>query len=240
MTNDTGDETEVSPINCKYYSYDDFNKSKFNSNKSFSILHFNIHSIQKHIDSLCTLLLTLENDSFQFDIIAISESKLTKSSPKPQVDISIENYHFPESIPTEASKGGVLLYVNKKHNAKPRNDLNIYEPKLLESKFIEIINPKMRNDIVGIVYRHPNMDTNNFNDLKIRPLLQKLALEKNKNITIAGDFNINLLNTSTHDPSSDFIDILTAHNIMPTITIPTKLNKSGNHTLIKQYILKFL
>ena len=90
----------------------------------------------------------------------------------------------------------------------------------------------MRNDIFGIVYRHPNMDTNNFNDLKIRPLLQKLALENNKNIRIAGDFNINLLNTSTHDRSSDFIDILTAHNIMPTITLPTKLNKSGNHTLI--------
>ena len=54
LTNESGEETEFSPVNCKYYSYEDFNKSKFNSNKSFSILHFNIHSIQKHIDCLRT------------------------------------------------------------------------------------------------------------------------------------------------------------------------------------------
>ena len=123
---DTNDESEtISPVNFKYYSYDDFNKANFNSSKSFSILHFNIHSIQKHIDSLRTLLLMLESDSFQFDIIAISESKLTKNFPNPQVDITFESYHFPESIQTEASKGGVLLYVHKKHHFKPRNDLKV-------------------------------------------------------------------------------------------------------------------
>ena len=58
------------------------------------------------------------------------------------VDINISNYHDPISTPTEASKGGVLLYVNNKiPNFKPRNDLNIYSPKVLESAFIEIINP---------------------------------------------------------------------------------------------------
>ena len=192
----------------------------------------NIHSIQKHIESLRTLLLSLESKKFEFDIIAITESKLGVNTP-PTVSISIDNYHTPVSTPTEAGKGGVLLYVNQKLNFRPRPDLNCYEPKLLESAFIEIINPKTNNDIVGVVYRHPSMtDVNYFNDIHLRPLISKLSLQKNINICIAGDFNINLLNLSSHHASSEFFDILTANHILPTISLPTKLNASGNHTLI--------
>jgi hypothetical protein len=74
--NDDDDEEFVSPINCNYYDYEEFNKAKFNSSKSFSVLHLNIHSIQLHIDSLKTLMLSLESDDFEFDIVAISESKI--------------------------------------------------------------------------------------------------------------------------------------------------------------------
>ena len=151
-----GDELS-SPLNCNYFDYEDFNRANFKSSKSFSIFHLNIHSIQKHIESLRTLLLMLESDSFEFNIIAISESKLKKNS-SPLVDISIDNYHQPVSTPSEANKGGVLLYVNKKLNFKPRPDLKIYSPRQLESAFVEIINPKRANDIVGVVYRHPLLD----------------------------------------------------------------------------------
>ena len=75
------------------------------------------------------------------------------------------------STPSEANKGGVLLYVNKKLNFKPCADLKIYSPKLLESAFIEIINPKRANTIVGVVYMHPSMDADNFNSTYIRPLI---------------------------------------------------------------------
>ena len=72
---DDDDEENVSPINCNYYTYEEFSKAKFDSSTSFSILHLNIHSIQLHIESLQTLLLSLESDNFEFDIVAISESK---------------------------------------------------------------------------------------------------------------------------------------------------------------------
>jgi len=230
--NGNHDNDLVNPINCKYYDYDEFGAAKFSSSKSFSILHYNIHSIQKHIESLRTLLLMLESDKFEFDIIAISESKILKNNA-PQVDIKIQNYHNPISIPTEANKGGVLLYVNKRHqNFKPRNDLNVYAPKKLESAFIEIINNKTKNDIIGVIYRHPSMELDTFNEEHLRPFMQKISLEKNKNTCIAGDFNVNLLNVSSHEQSSEFIDILTSEYFSPTITLPTKLNSSGNDTLI--------
>ena len=69
------------------------------------------------------LITTLKTDKFQFDIIAITESKL-KINCESKVDINIENYHSTEIAPPEANKGGVLIYVNKIHNYKPRTDLN--------------------------------------------------------------------------------------------------------------------
>ena len=37
------DDDDINPINCKYYSTEEFNKKKFNPVKHFSILHLNIH-----------------------------------------------------------------------------------------------------------------------------------------------------------------------------------------------------
>ena len=102
-----------------------------------------------------------------------------------------------------------------------------------KSTFIEIINPKRANVIVGVVYMHPSMaDVNYFNDVHLRPFIFKIALENKKNIHIAGDLNINLLQVTSHHASSEFFDILTSNHILPTISLPTKLNSSGNHTLI--------
>ena len=106
---DDEDDDNICPLNCNYYSPEEFFKAKFNSSKSFSIFHYNVHSIQLHIDSLRTLLHSIESENFEFDILAISESKLLKNI-SPTIDINIpDNYHSPISTPTEACKGGTLL-----------------------------------------------------------------------------------------------------------------------------------
>ena len=212
-------------INCYYYNTDEFKKAKFKSSQSFSILHLNIHSIQLHIEELKILLELLE---FKFDIIAISESKL---NDQPITDITINGYHKPYIKLTEANKGGTLLYVKKELNFKPREDLEIYKSKELESSFIEIINSKETNDIVGVIYRHPNMDTQNFIDDKLNSLLNKLSFENNKKIYIAGDFNFDLLKASNHTVTLNFINKMTSNFLLPVITLPTKINKT-NDTLI--------
>ena len=91
-----------------------------------------------------------------FDIIAISETSITKNINKIS-NIHLSNYAF-EFTPTESSAGGTLIYVANHLVDKPRTDLQIYKKRDLESSFIEIINPKKRNIIVGCIYRHPNMD----------------------------------------------------------------------------------
>ena len=94
---------------------------------------------------------------FKFDVIAITESKL-EHCVEPIIDISIDGYHHPVGTSTEASKGGVLVYIKDNLDFKPRTDLKMYSAKKLESIFVKIINPSGTNTIVGSLYRHPSME----------------------------------------------------------------------------------
>ena len=213
------------PITCNYYGVDEFINCKFNSSKNFSILHLNIHSIQLHIDELKSLLKMIDHN---FDIIAISESKIKND---PTVNIEISGYKPPCITKTEAEKGGTMIYVANGINFKPRKDLEIYQSKELESTFIEIINPKESNEIIGVIYRHPNMDTTQFTDNKFNDLMNKLSQERNKKVYITGDFNFDLLKVSTHTDTSNFYNKITSNLLLPLISLPTKINNKNN-TLI--------
>ena len=73
-----------------------------------------------------------------FDFICISATKVIKNC-EPRIEISLNNYQEPVGTPTEAEKGGVLIYVKKGINFEPREDLNIYKERQLESYFIEVM-----------------------------------------------------------------------------------------------------
>ena len=221
---DIDDDNQVLPtINCNYYTTDEFVSNHFNSAKSFSVFHLNIHSINKHIEELRLFLQIID---FKFDIICITESKI-EVGMEPMVDISLIGYQKPESTPTEATKGGVLIYVKKGLDYKLRNDLNIYKPKELESKFVEIVNKGSANEIVGVIYRHPSMCENEFTDIYMSTIFDKLS-KGNKKVYIAGDFNFDLLNLEKHQESSNFFDLMMSNFLLPVINKPTKINKSKN------------
>ena len=124
-----------------------------------------------------------------------------------------------------------MIYIAEGINYKPRKDLEIYQSKELESTFIEIINPKESNDIIGVIYRHPNMDTIQFIDNKFNDLLVELSRERKKKVYITGDFNFDLLKMSTHSATSNFYNKTTSSLLVPLITLPTKINNKNN-TLI--------
>ena len=86
-----------------------------------------------------------------FDCIGITEPRL-QTGVQSIANISIDGYVI-EQTPTESSKGGALLYINNKINYKMRNNLQIYKSKELESIFIEIIESKGKNIIIGCVYK---------------------------------------------------------------------------------------
>ena len=116
-------------------------------NKSLSLIRINACSLNKNFKDLQHLLSCTKT---KFDIIAISETRITK-----QVSLSnslnLYNYSF-EFTPTETSVGGTLLFIANHLSHKCRNDLNIYKRNELESTFTEIVNPKKSNIIVGVIY----------------------------------------------------------------------------------------
>ena len=98
------------------------------------------------------------------------------------------------------------------------------ESRKLKSSFIEIINIKESNNIVGVIYRHPKMETNIFIDNKLGALMNKLSKENKKNIYIAGDFNFDLLKFSQHEDTANFFNKMTLNLFIPHIIVPTKIN----------------
>ena len=227
---DEHNDTDAPTIDCKYYSVDEFRNQKFNPKKTFSIFHMNIHSADLHIEELRVALQLLD---FQFDFICISESKIQQDQPLSRTDISLDGYQNPLSTPTESTKGGVLLYAKVGLNVVPRDDISktLYKAKEIESFFVEIVNHNESNSILGTMYRHPSMDEKLFNDKFMVALKEIRDKEPNKNFYIAGDFNFDLLKISSHQETSDFFDSMMSCYLLPTITLPTRIN-SRNNTVI--------
>ena len=70
------------------------------------------------------------------------------------------------------------------------------------------------------------MNQTSFNEDYLQPLTEKLT-EQNKKIYITGDFNFDLLNTD-HKETFDFFETMMSSHLLPTITIPTRINKKSS------------
>ena len=138
----------------------------------------------------------------------------------------LNHYSF-EFTPTETSAGGTLLYIANHLSYKCRNDLSIYKKNELESTFIEIVNPKKSNIIVGVIYRHPSMDLADFNSNYLNKLLENISKEQ-KSVFLLGDFNVNLLNYNEHNQTNEFLDSLASNSFIPLILQPTRITSHSN------------
>ena len=121
--------------------------------------------------------------------------------------------------------GGICIFSRNDLNIKIRNDLIIdNSASNIESLFIEILNEKSKNIIVGIIYRPPH---NKFNDFEgdLKTILSRLD-KRNKPCYIMGDFNIDLLKYDQCNFSNLFFNQLSSSGYIPLITRPTRITKS--------------
>ena len=86
--------------------------------------------------------------------------------------------------------------------------------------------------IVGVVYR-PNTQPLANLDFFIEKILEihEIILNENKIAYLMGDYNINLLNFSTHIKTNDFLDNVISQGFVPQIIKPTRIT-SASATLI--------
>ena len=184
----------------KYYDIDEMHNIEIpHKNKSLSLFHINACSLNKNFDDLQHLLSCTKT---KFDIIAISETRITKQVSLLN-NLNLNNYSF-EFTPTETCAGGTLLYIANHLSYKCCNDLNIYKKNELESTFIQIVNPKKSNIIVEVIFKSgPSMDLIDFNCNYLNKLLENISKEQ-KSIFALEDFNVNLLNYNEHNQANEF------------------------------------
>ena len=205
--------------NCKYYNVVSF-KDKCNDinlvNNMLSLIHVNIRSVRKNFSHFDNYLKCL---SFSPSIIALSETWLKKGESNLY---TLPNYNTESLCRSQKSGGGVSIMIKSSLSYRLRSDLSMIN-NFSESLFVEI--PKNNNNyhkdiLIGVIYRPPNENMDIFNDY-VTNLLDSLQTE-NKVIYLCGDFNINLLNSSTHTETDNFLNCLYSHSIFPLISKPTR------------------
>ena len=229
MNSETIDNQSMNEC-TKHFTIDDFNttfNSQFNDNydnsskKYFSVLHINARSMNKNFDSINLLLSSLHN--YPFSIIAVTETWLHTNSPP---IFNIDNYELIRDDRKHGRGGGVALYVHESIKFKLRHDIKVVG---VENIFIEIINEKTKNTIVGVVYRPPNNIIDNFL-VNLDQSLDKLSQE-NKSISLMGDFNIDILLSNLNNASHRFINTLSLYALYRHIDKATRISNT-TETLI--------
>ena len=232
FVSDDIDQCYTIKSNFDYYDIGGFKKTKslWNRQKSISIFHTNVCSLQANIGNLEDLLHDLDHT---FDIIALSETWNPEKTKDTFLPKRIDGYLDYHGVTGSSLKGGCGLYVKDTFTPIPRKDLEFkvsdfgYET---ENCWIELINNSGPNILIGVFYRHPSRNNEIFlNKLKIT--LKKVNKEKKKTI-ICGDFNLNLLNFDNDKQVNSFLSTMFQQNFQPCITEPTRITNANKPSLV--------
>ena len=201
------------------YNFKQYGKSLTNEQKesSLSIFHINIASLNRNLEKLVTHY--LEEIDFHFDIIGISETKITNSNQN-LCTSKIPGYAF-EHVPTPLASGGAGLFIDETLNYTV---LEKRSNEAYQALWIEISFEKQKNVICGIIYRQHNSPDHfleYFNET-----IEKLT-STGKTVYLLGDFNLCLLKTETSQYSQDFLLALQTCYLLPTIDKPTRVHKTS-------------
>jgi hypothetical protein len=206
-------EDIANTFDCRYYDDDSFNLMIKKLDSGLSLLHINL---QSSFAKFGLLKAHLQNFNKRFDIIAISE---TGRNNLDYCSHLFEGYTFYYDAPISA-KGGAGLYIRDgSATVHRRFDLQLNCPLFIENIWLEI-EAKENSYIIGAIYRHPGKSTEPFMESMISTI-DKLK-GGNKPYIICGDINIDLLKPHRNE-SVSYIDLLLTNNIIPCITLPTRI-----------------
>ena len=205
------------------------------SHDSLSILHLNIRSIKKNFENFRLFLSTLD---FSFSVLCFSETWLDDVSSNSLYELP--NYISKHQIRDDRKGGGVSLYIHKSLSFKVIPDLCISSPDI-EALTIEMSSNNQGNSLINVSYRPPSGKFEPF-ELFLNTLASSVRNSK-KNIHIAGDFNLNLLDHDSNKKVQDFLNIIYRNSMIPIINKPTRVTRKTataiDHILTNCFIDKF-
>ena len=147
--------------------------------EKFSVVHYNVHSLQHKVS-------LLESELSSFQVLCFTETWLNNSITDDSIHMSDYKPPFRRDRQDD-SHGGICVYVKENLFAKRRNDL---EPQDIECVWIEIsLNRKKM--LIGTFYRPPTSPASTLTSIETSI---GLACDTNiSDILIVGDFNLDVL-----------------------------------------------
>ena len=219
------DEHMPQNIDSRYFTLPELSSLQLSSS-DFSILHTNIRSLSLHHDELVSLS---AHTNLNLDVIGVSEIWHSNDNPiSSNVDIPGYTFFKTKSV---TQNGGVGLYIRDSLAYNSRIDLDSCTDDF-ETVWVEIENKNDENFLICRAYRHPSSDIDNLTSY-FQNHLSKLS--SNKLLFIMGDFNVNLLDFSSHTPTSDFVNNFFSHSLLPCIHHPTRVSEHRASIIDKIY-----
>ena len=225
--NDTEDDINIFRPSL-YYSTDNF-PSYLKEPGKINVLSLNAQSINSKFDSILVLLEYAKVQNIYFHVIRIQETWLNDNSDLSLFNIDGYNCYFQG---TRCSRhGGLITYVDSQLNSSVLN-IDI-KSEIWEGLFVSIVdNITGKETVLGNIYRPPydNNNEQNINTFvaELDPIIG-LINDCNRELVIAGDYNINLLhvNHCNKEHFGNFLDMLLGYSLIPKITFPTRLGENS-------------
>ena len=205
-------------INDDAYKTDPVASWKAFSKRGLHLIHLNINSLLSKIDELREIA-----KKTRATVIGITESKLDGSVL--DGEINIDGYELVRSDRNRHG-GGVACYIRNDISFSVRGDFSSE----IENIFLDILLPKTKPILIGILYRPP--DQSKFLDNLSTSISQTCSFNEQE-VYILGDLNINLINSQKHTPNGikRYKEFCSLHGIEQLLTLPTRITNNSSSLL---------
>ena len=216
--------SELGVSDSTYVEADEIKKPS-NNNNDLRIIQLNVRGLINKQEQLGRLI-----EDTKADIILLCETWL---SPTKEKLVRINSHKMINCNRTDRIGGGVSILVSQVLRSRERPDLKI-TTEILEHVVVELKTDK-RNILLVSGYRPPNTNVRKFLR-EYKELLQTLRKQKDHEIIIGLDHNMDLLQCHQHSQTNDFLELNLKKNLLPSISKPTRITNT-TATLIDNIML---
>ena len=244
---DTNDQFEI--FNTSPYNETNISTSYINvdsvptksNNNSLILMSLNIQSLAAKFNEFSDLINYMMTQNKAPDIICLQE--LWKITDPDQFELDV---YQPLIFNTRCNTrgGGVGIYIKNNICFNTLPQFSIFHERIFESVVVEISSTNGKKFIVGSVYRPgtpiPNTTFNEQFNLFADNLTASLTnlANKNENVFLCGDLNLDLLKFNENKFIRDYIDLIFANGFIQIVSKPTRITKDSatviDHILTNQ------
>ena len=191
------------------------------ANRGIKVLHQNVRGLFANFEKIEIFLTNFKNT----DILTLSETHINTHNNISDLYF-IPGYTFLHHERKKSKGGGVGIYISNRIKWKRRNDL---EHENIECLWIEIIQEKAKNFLVGTLYRPPS--SSKFLPINFETFLNDMLLRitsESLEIILLGDVNIDYLKKGDN---KSIKEIFKLHGLKQLVTKATRVTSTSS-TLI--------